>query len=60
VVGSPPEFSELIPIAEEVQNKEERILQRIEAGESLLDMLNFDEHFRNVKEGRESKLGFKV
>ena len=60
VVGSASEFTEIIPIAEEIQAKEERILKRLEAGENLLDLLNFDEHFQNIKDGKESKLGFKL
>jgi hypothetical protein len=58
IVGSEAELSELIPVAEEIQRKEMEILERMNAGASLLDMLNFDEHFESVRAGKNSRLTF--
>jgi len=60
LVGTDDEFSQLIPIAEEVQRKEDVLLERMSQGTSLLDMLNFDEHCANVAQGKESRLEFRV
>ncbi len=60
VVGTADELSEAIPIAEDVQKKEERLLAGMEEGVSLLDMLNFEEHCAKVRAGEESKLEFLV
>ena len=60
VVGTIPELSELIPIAEDIQRKEELILEKMEKGVSLLDMLNFEEHYAAVNAGKESALKFTV
>lgn len=58
IVATVSELIELIPIAEEIQRKEEAVLARMECGDSLFDMLNFHEHYENVKSGRASKLKF--
>lgn len=60
VVASVTELSEVIPIAEEIQHKEEVILKRMEKGESLFEMLNFEEHYANVSNSKESQLKFTV
>jgi 4-hydroxy-4-methyl-2-oxoglutarate aldolase len=58
IVGSDRELSELIPVAEEIQRKEIEVLERMNAGTSLLDMLNFDEHVDNIRAKRDSRLAF--
>lgn len=58
VVATSAELSELVPLAEEIQQKEAVALTRMNKGECLLDMLNFDEHFEKRKRGEESKLKF--
>ena len=58
VVASFGEFAELIPTAEEIQKCESEALERMGKGESLLDMLNFDEHYQTVESGKQSKLKF--
>lgn len=60
VVASVEELIEVIHMAETIQAKEALILRRMEAGESLLDMLNFNEHFQNIMDGKKSRLGFNV
>jgi RraA family protein len=60
VVASTEDLTRWIPIAEELQAKEDRVLDELSHGRSLLEMLNFDEHFAAISEKRESKLTFKV
>jgi len=60
VVGSDAQFAQLIPVAEQIKASEQRILDRMANGESLLGMLNFDEHCANLEAGRPSKLKFLV
>ena len=42
VVASIEELTPLLPVAEEIQRTEDDILRRLEAGDSLFDMINFD------------------
>ncbi len=58
VVATEKELAELIPIAESIQQAEEAALARMSEGESLLAMVNFEEHYRALQAGRESKLKF--
>ena len=60
IVASPEEISEVIPVAEEVQRKEARLLAEMESGVSLIDMLNLDDHCAKIRAGGESKLRFLV
>ena len=56
VVASETELIEIVPIAEEVQRKEAEVIRRIEAGESLLSMLNLQEHLDALGAGKRSQL----
>jgi RraA family protein len=58
IVLSEEEFSSLLPKAEEIQQKEERVLKAMAEGKSLLDMVNFNEHFENIAARKPSKLQF--
>ena len=60
VIASEDELLELLPVAEQIQAREERILRRIESGTSLFSMLNFDEHWHNVRSGNDSTLQFRL
>lgn len=60
VVGSVEELTALIPVAEEVQQKEAKLISAMARGVSLLEMLNFDEHCANLAAGKASKLEFKA
>lgn len=60
VVGSVEQFAEVIPVAEAIQAKEERILAEMKSGTSLLDMVNFDEHCAKLAAGEPSQLSFLV
>ena len=58
VVASVAEMTKLIPAAEQIQQKESRLLAEMNQGRSLFDMLNFDEHCAKVRDGLESRLEF--
>ena len=60
IVGSIDELSAAIPIAEEIQRKEDLMLEQMAAGVSLFEMLNFEEHYAAICAGKESKLEFTV
>lgn len=58
LIVSLEELSKALPIAQEIQNKEEIIYKRMDQGESLLDMLNFEEHYAKVRGGQKTSLKF--
>jgi 4-hydroxy-4-methyl-2-oxoglutarate aldolase len=58
VVATEKELAEVIPIAETIQQKEEAAIARMEQGDSLLTLINFEEHYRAVQANRESQLTF--
>jgi 4-hydroxy-4-methyl-2-oxoglutarate aldolase len=58
VVASCDHLAALIDSAASIQKIEAQIVARMEAGASLLEMLNFDAHYRAIEAGRESKLKF--
>ena len=60
VVGSDEEFEQLIPLAEQIKASEQRLMDRMANGESLLAMLNYEEHCANLETGTPSKLKFLV
>ena len=60
VVGSERVFAETIPLAEQIQEKERRILEGMHQGRSLFQMLNFDEHCAKLEAGEPSTLQFLV
>ncbi|MCZ6679665.1 MAG: RraA family protein [Candidatus Poribacteria bacterium] len=60
LVATADELAEAIPIAEEIQWKEERTLEEMAKGISLIDMLNFEEHYALLSAGKESRLKFIV
>lgn len=58
IVASEAELATLLPVAEQIQARERATIARMQAGESLLSLLNFEEHRANVAAGRESSLRF--
>jgi len=58
VVASEAQLAALIGVGEQIQQLEADVVARMERGESLLAMLNFEEHLRAIEAGRESKLKF--
>jgi hypothetical protein len=57
-VASEGEIREVLPLAEAIQQKETEALQRMARGESLLGLLNFDEHLAAISMGKDSQLRF--
>jgi regulator of RNase E activity RraA len=60
VVLGEDEVDKLLPRAETIQAAEAVVLQRIEHGESLFDMLTLDEHTDARRRGQPSALRFKT
>lgn len=58
VVMNEEEIIEIIDIAEDIQHKEELVLTKIENNESLIDMLNFSEHYLKISNHKKSELTF--
>ncbi|MCM3879643.1 MAG: RraA family protein [Vicinamibacterales bacterium] len=58
VVASQDELETLLPVAAGIQQAEEAALERMRKGESLFDLVNFDEHYANVQAKKESRLKF--
>jgi RraA family protein len=58
VVAGEAQLADLIGVAEGIQKTEADVVGRMERGETLLAMLNFEEHYRAIEAGRDSKLKF--
>jgi len=58
VVATEAQLVELIGAGESIQRIEAQTVARMDRGESLLDMLNFRDHYSAIEAGRESKLKF--
>ena len=58
VVATPTELAALIPIGQTIQQTEDNALARMDRGESLLSLMNFEEHYRLIQANRESRLKF--
>ena len=60
IVASIAQLIDLVPLAIQIQKAEEAIVDKIQEGECLIDMLNFKEHVKFLEEGLESSLSFKI
>lgn len=60
IVAAEEEIAEVIPVAEEVQRKEARLLAEMKNGASLIEMLNLEDHCARIRAGEESRLQFLV
>ena len=58
IVATIDELSHVIEAAEEIQKKEERLLKGMAKGVSLLEMMNFDDHYKKLSKGESSTLKF--
>lgn len=58
VVATQTELAALIPMGQTIQQTEENALTRMDQGESLLSLMNFEEHYRLIQANRESQLKF--
>ena len=60
VIASASEISEILSTAEQIQQKETRLLAEMNQGRSLFQMINFEDHYAKIRAGEESKLEFLV
>jgi len=60
VVASEKEIMKILDISESIQQKEEIVLKKIKEDKSLLDMMNFSDHYAKIAKKQESKLIFTV
>ena len=58
IVASMAELERILPVAEEIQAMELAALARMRNGDSLPDLLNFDQHWEAVAQQADSKLVF--
>ena len=59
IVGSAAELTALVPLAHEIERREEMVRARLAAGQGLVTMLNLAEHLAALERGEASKLAFK-
>ncbi|MFK0573206.1 RraA family protein [Endozoicomonas sp.] len=60
LVLSLEEAAHLMPVAEDIKAKEELVLARVQAGEGLHNLTNFEEHWQKIEAGEKSELTFLV
>ncbi len=60
IVASMDELETLLPLAEQIDARERAVIARLQGGEGLLSMLNFEEHRANLEAGRDSALRFLI
>jgi 4-hydroxy-4-methyl-2-oxoglutarate aldolase len=60
VVMNENELIRILPLAEEIQQLETKLLNKIGSGESLLDLCNLSEHWNQREANRNSHLKFKI
>lgn len=60
IVMSEKESTEILEIAESIQQTEDEVKKRMKDGASLIDLMNFSEHYEKISENQESKLIFTV
>ena len=60
IVASMDELETLLPLAEQIEARERAVIARLQGGEGLLSMLNFEEHRANLEAGRDSALRFLI
>jgi regulator of RNase E activity RraA len=58
IVLDPADLPHLLPVAREIQRHEQDALESMTQGESLFELLNYEEHEAAVRNRRESRLKF--
>jgi regulator of RNase E activity RraA len=57
---NPEDVTEILDTAENIQRIENKVLEKMEEGTSLTDLLNFHDHYAKIDRNEESKLIFTV
>jgi RraA family protein len=60
IVMSGEECLDILEIAQNIQKKEEKVLELLANNQSLLEMMNFKEHYDKISKGERSKLDFTI
>ena len=60
IVMSQQEFQNLLPIAQTIKTTEQKIIDTIENGHSLMSVMNLDEHLATIRRGEPSELQFLI
>ncbi|MEM6583045.1 MAG: RraA family protein [Pseudomonadota bacterium] len=60
LVASTEELAKLLPAAEAIEATEARVLEKLKQSESLIDLLNFEDHWSAIAQGKSSKLTFDI
>jgi regulator of RNase E activity RraA len=60
IVMNPEDVTEILETAENIQRIENKVLEKMEEGTSLTDLLNFHDHYAKIDRNEESKLIFTV
>ncbi len=60
VVMAEEEMKDIVEAGLAIQKIEEQIFKRMEQGQSLLEMLNFSEHYQKISQNKPSQLTFKI
>lgn len=59
VIASEEELAKVLAAAEQIQATEAKVFEALRGGTSLIDLLNFEEHYAAMLAGKDSKLGFR-
>jgi len=60
MVGTVETFEKLVPIAKQIQNIEQKLMDGIAGNKSLSSMTNLEEHIRQRLDGKDSNLEFRI
>jgi regulator of RNase E activity RraA len=60
VVMGKEECVKIIDVARDIQKREEKVLELMADNQSLIDMMNFSEHYDTISKGQKSELVFTI